>query len=310
MVVASRARLKVLPTALQVLTNSSASLTKPAIICSTDCCSKRCELWYMRSSQFGTSTGSNMNLSSLSKCLLFLFFFLSRVLIIASCSTTKRPSKLATQDNLRILITVLSAFTALFSSYFLSFPPLVLHSRTMLADTKTKTLLPRGSRTLPHLSLFSFPFISFTSPLLNHHHRHPRGRHYETQPTGKHPCISFLFLLLTSVHFPSRRPPAEQLSLRSRPIPHACLIPVDILFFSFTSLSLSPLLFLDDAFTLAAPILDTESSRRLPYRWLTLVTATQCRACEECQWKAKAAPTLIVAILPEGGNDNYTAIKK
>jgi len=32
-------------------------------------------------------------------------------------------------------------------------------------------------------------------------------------------------------------------------------------------------------------------------------------ACDECQRKAKAAPTLIVAILSEGGNDIYTAIK-
>ncbi|KAH9992243.1 argonaute-like protein [Russula compacta] len=32
-------------------------------------------------------------------------------------------------------------------------------------------------------------------------------------------------------------------------------------------------------------------------------------ACEECQRKSKAPPTLIVAILPEGGTDIYTAIK-
>ncbi|KAH9992239.1 Piwi domain-containing protein [Russula compacta] len=32
-------------------------------------------------------------------------------------------------------------------------------------------------------------------------------------------------------------------------------------------------------------------------------------ACEECQRRARAPPTLIIAVLPEGGNDIYTAIK-
>jgi eukaryotic translation initiation factor 2C len=33
-------------------------------------------------------------------------------------------------------------------------------------------------------------------------------------------------------------------------------------------------------------------------------------ACEECLRNAKAVPTLIVAVLPDGGNHIYTAIKK
>jgi eukaryotic translation initiation factor 2C len=33
-------------------------------------------------------------------------------------------------------------------------------------------------------------------------------------------------------------------------------------------------------------------------------------ACEECQRKARAPPTLIVAVIPDGGNDIYTAIKQ
>jgi hypothetical protein len=39
-------------------------------------------------------------------------------------------------------------------------------------------------------------------------------------------------------------------------------------------------------------------------------TSLYLASCNECQRKAKAAPTLIVAIIAKGGNDIYTAIKK
>ena len=91
---------------------------------------------------------------------------LSRVLITASCSTTKRPSSLQTQDDLRVPITLLSAFTAPFLLYFLSFPALVLLSRT-------KHLLTQRCHHEAAVRSFSshspFPFMHSCI----HHHRHP-----------------------------------------------------------------------------------------------------------------------------------------
>ena len=64
-----------------------------------------------------------------------------------------------------------------FPSYFISSIAPVLLSRTTLPTQKT---LPRGSRTLISLSLFSFPFMRLHL-LFIPHHRHPRGRRYYTK---------------------------------------------------------------------------------------------------------------------------------
>ena len=90
----------------------------------------------------------------------------------------KVPFKLTTQDDLRVPITVLSAFTTPFLHIsFLLYSSYRLALSNNITDTKATTRQPNA--------LFLYPFLVF--PMHLHllfipRYRHPRGRRYYTKP--------------------------------------------------------------------------------------------------------------------------------
>ena len=110
---------------------------------------------------------------------LFLSLFFSRVLITASCSRTKRPSSLQTQDNLRVPTTLSFRPHCLLPFYStFSFPALISLSRISLSRTNA---YQHNAATMRQLyAPFSFDFSFTFKHLLIHHHWHPRGRPYYT----------------------------------------------------------------------------------------------------------------------------------
>jgi len=204
---------------------------------------------------------------------LSFFFFLSRVLITASCSTTKRPSSLQHK-------TTYASQSQSFPpplSLFLSSTSLVSLSWTTLAGTKTP---PRSNRTLsPYLTLV-LPLCTYTYTI-QPHHQHPRGCRYYTkldlaneapymyirQPScslrrasANHSRIKQAFLSLFSFHFHSSACLPSQLSFGgtavhtiSAGLLHMPLFLVDTPWLS-PSPSLSFFLFPSTAWTTYSPL--------------------------------------------------------
>ena len=218
---------------------------------------------------------------------------LSRVLTLASCFDNKSPFKLTvltTQDDLHVPITVLSALTSPFLSYFLSSIDLILLTRTTLPIQKP---LPRDSRTLTSLSSFSLSLYMLTSTIHSPLPAPPRSLLYKTR-------LADMYIRWSSRSSRSIVPSIVLAQLSSSLFPSfslACLLDLAIVRWNRCPHDLGRLppslsWFTPQSwttFTLAAPILDTlradlqNLTSVTPPLSLQLVSILTCRASEALQ---------------------------
>jgi hypothetical protein len=120
----------------------------------------------------------NSSERSLSRDIFDIFFFGSslRPPLYRLVFDNKTPFKL---DDRRVLVTTLPVLTAPF--FFISpfFPSLASHSNNTYRHNATT--VPRGSRTLSFSNFLLVVPLCLHLPLLNHHHRRPRGHRYYTK---------------------------------------------------------------------------------------------------------------------------------